>query len=76
MNKDRRKELEKALGLLSEAREILEAAKDEEQEYFDNMPEGLQSGEKGEKAENAISEIEEAISSIESAEENINTASE
>jgi hypothetical protein len=30
---------------------------DEEQEYYDNMPESLQSGDKGQAAEHAISEL-------------------
>lgn len=41
MNDARRKEIEKALGLISEAKSILETARDEEQEYFDNMPENM-----------------------------------
>ena len=46
MNKARRKQLEKASALLSEAREIIESCRDEEQDAFDNMPEGLQQSER------------------------------
>jgi len=42
MNKDRRTEINKAIGMLQEALSILETARDEEQEYYDNMPESLQ----------------------------------
>lgn len=39
----------------------LESVRDEEQDYFDNMPESLQGGEKGGNAEHAISQMEEAL---------------
>ena len=67
MNAERRKKLEK---LNEEVRDILgrvEELKDEEQEYYDNMPESFQGGEKGENAEAAISSMEEAISGLETA---------
>lgn len=76
MNDARRKEIEKALGLISEAKSILETARDEEQEYFDNMPENMQSGEKGEKASEAAGALEEAVNSIEEIESNLETAKE
>lgn len=54
MNKQRRKELNRALEMIAEARAIVEAMQEEEQESFDNMPEGLQTSELGEKiSENA-----------------------
>lgn len=65
MNKARRKELNKALEMLSEARSIIEAMMEEEQESFDNMPESLQSSELGEKIEENASRLEDIISYIE-----------
>ena len=41
MNKQRRVEINKAISLLQEALLILEGARDEEQECFDNLSEGL-----------------------------------
>lgn len=41
--------------------------KDEEQEYYDNMPSGLQSGDKGETAQSAVSELESAESDFDDA---------
>lgn len=73
MNEDRRKQINGALDKLREGLADLESARDDEQEYFDNMPESLQTGEKGEKAEGAVSQLEDAISEIESA---ISTAEE
>ena len=39
---------------------------EEEQEAFDNMPESLQSGDKGQKMEEALFALQESIDSIES----------
>ena len=64
MNKLRRKQLQAAADLLEEARAILEAVRDEEQESFDNMPEGLQCSERGEAMEANIYTIEESMDSI------------
>lgn len=38
MNNARRKELEKARGLIEEAAAIVRTAADEERDYYDNMP--------------------------------------
>jgi hypothetical protein len=64
MNKVRRKEIAKAIELLEQAREILESVRDDEQEAFDNMPESLQSSERGEAMEEYIYTLEEAIEAI------------
>lgn len=48
MNKVRRKRLAEALDLISQAKDILEEVKDEEQDAFDNLPENFQYGERGE----------------------------
>lgn len=72
MNKNRRAEIAKAMGMIEEAKAklaeaaaILTAAGEEEREYHDNMPEGLKSGEKGEVAEAAANALEEAGQSLE-----------
>jgi hypothetical protein len=48
----------------------------EEQEYFDNMPEGIQGSKKGEKAEAAIDALQEAKDTLETAMDSLNTAME
>lgn len=58
MNADRRKQIEKAIELMEEAKGILENCKDEEQDYLDNMPESLQMGDKGQKAGEAIENLD------------------
>lgn len=67
MNKSRRQEIERAMTMLDEAKGILEACRDEEQDYFDNMPESFQSGDKGQAAENAVALLEDIISNLDDA---------
>jgi flagellar biosynthesis chaperone FliJ len=74
VNKERRKSLSNladqmrsAFDTIEELRSAIETIRDEEQEYFDNMPESLQSGEKGAAAENAVSMMEDAMSNLEQA---------
>ena len=65
MNNDRRKEINKAVALLQEALSILETARDEEGDHFNNMPENLQSSERGTKAEEAYGQLENACCNLE-----------
>lgn len=64
MNNDRRKEISKALSIAEELKSTLENLRDEEQEYYDNMPESLQGSDKGEAASEAVTNLENAISSM------------
>ena len=74
MNKNDRKELEKALFLLNEAYEIIDTIKDGEEEKFYNLSEGLQQTEKGQKFEETVSTLEDSLNSIEEALDSINEA--
>ncbi len=67
MNQVRRKALEEILTRIEDCKNDLESLRDEEQEYLDNMPESLQSSEKHEAAENAVSELDTAIDDLEEA---------
>lgn len=80
MNKNRRKELmewvkkaEDWAAQGEELKDVLENICSDEQDYFDNMPENLQGGQRGMDAEEAIDAMNEAIESmgnaIEAAEE-------
>jgi hypothetical protein len=62
MNKARRK----ALGALhlDALKEQLESIRDDEQEAFDNLPESLQGGERGDAMTEWVDAIEEAISGL------------
>ncbi|MBY3038917.1 hypothetical protein [Rhizobium laguerreae] len=64
MNKERRKEIARALAMVEEAKSILEICRDEEQDYFDNMPESFQGGDKGDVAQTAIDALDEAVSNL------------
>ena len=68
MNNQRRKAIQEVMEQLStpldaitDLKEQLEAIMDEEQEYYDNMPESLQGSEKGDMAQEAIDQISEAV---------------
>lgn len=64
MNKDRRAQIQKLIDKLYEIQGDIDFLKDEEQEYYDNMPESIQAGEKGDKAQEAVDNLDYAYSSI------------
>lgn len=66
MNKQRRNRIAEALELISQARGILEEVKDEEQESYENLPESLQYGERGEQMQENVDSLEEFIGTLES----------
>lgn len=74
MNKGRRKQLTDISGNLEDLKCDLELLRDEEQEYYDKMPESMQGGEKGSKAEEAVEAMDTAISEIEDVISNIENA--
>lgn len=66
MNKNRRKQISRAIDLLnkissdlSEAHSILETCASEERETYDNMPSSLQSSDRGNDTDNAATILEE-----------------
>jgi len=71
MNKDRRKSIaalaeriQELSTLVSEIKDGLVDLRDEEQDYFDNMPEGFQMADRGQNAEAAIVSLDDAISAL------------
>ena len=64
MNKMRRNALDDIRNGLETPMIAVEDLRDEEQEAFDNMPEGLQLSERGETMEEAIDNLDTAISDI------------
>jgi ElaB/YqjD/DUF883 family membrane-anchored ribosome-binding protein len=60
MNKQRRAEIQKLIDRAEELNQDILSIQEEEQEYYDNMPEGIQASEKGELAETAASLLEQA----------------
>jgi len=58
MNNGRRARINKAIAELQSISEEIAAILDEEREAFEGMPESLQSSERGEKSQEAISNLE------------------
>lgn len=58
MNAKRRAAIQRIIDKIEELRSDIEALRDEEQEAFDNLPESLQYSEKGERMEEAVSQLE------------------
>lgn len=64
MNNTRRKAINELIEQLEEIQSRIEEIKDEEEEYYNNMPESLQDGEKGDRAQSAIDNLDDATNSI------------
>lgn len=76
MNEQRRKAIAAILNELSDLRGRTEELQNEEREAFDNMPEGLQQSERGEKADNAASLLDDALSAFDEIDAALNEAAE
>ena len=74
MNKQRRKELERALELLEEAKQIVEICQSDEQECFENLNEGLQASERGQQFETNADNLQCAVDEFDTVIEYINEA--
>ena len=71
MNNQRRKDIQELIVKLEELKTLkdeiesgLETVRDEEQEYYDNMPEGLQQSDRGYRAEEAANSLTEALGQL------------
>lgn len=65
MNNSRRKEIKSMKGQLEFIKKIIERIRNEEEDYYDNIPENLQDSERANKSEEAIESLDEAIESLE-----------
>ncbi|UUV43250.1 hypothetical protein RCCWILLIS_78 [Rhodobacter phage RcCWillis] len=79
MNNARRAEIDKIVKALEDFdfephMEGLESVRDEEQEAFDNMPESLQSSDRGQASEAALEALQEAYDAIEQARDSLQEA--
>lgn len=61
MNRERRKQISEAQELLDQAFDILQTCLEEEQEYYDNIPENMNTGERADASETALEYLSEAI---------------
>ena len=76
MNNAIRKEIEKITADLEAIKELIEALQEEEQDAFDNLPESIQYGERGDKMQSAIDNLEYAADNIQDCLDNLCEASE
>lgn len=60
MNKQRRADIAKAIGMIQDAESVIEQVANDEREYFDNMNENFKNGDKGQAADEAASALENA----------------
>lgn len=74
MNKQRRKRISEFIEKANELSREIEEVLNEEQDYYDYMPENLQNSERGQNSEEAISDLEEAQSCIEDCISNLEAA--
>lgn len=74
MNKQRRKDLQAAIDSLEEVKAKVVELLAEEQEYYDNMPEAFQEGERGQNSQSAIDALENVEGSIDEAIQSIEEA--
>lgn len=71
MNKARRAKINSICEKLAGLQEELTTVTEEEQDAYDNMPEGIQEGEKGEAAQEALDGLEAAYDEIQSVIDNL-----
>lgn len=66
MNAERRKKLTDAIAYINRAVQIIEDVRDDEQDSFDNLPESLQSGDRGMLMEECIQGMDEVLEELDS----------
>ncbi len=65
MNNERRKELTEVNAIIHQQEEQLRAIEQAEREAFENMPENMQEGERGQKMEENADEMDSVASELE-----------
>ena len=76
MNKARRNRIAEVQSQLETLKQEIDSILEEEQEAYDNMPESLQNGERGEAMQEAIDALESAVGSCEELDEYLTSATE
>lgn len=65
MNKMRRKCIGEAIAKLEWAKEMLDQVREEEEEAYGNLPEGIQDSDRGNEMEDNVYTLENAVNDIE-----------
>lgn len=76
MNNTRRKSLRELIEKTEGIKQEIEELRTEEEEYYNNMPEAFQDGEKGDRAQTAIEYLDEAMTAAGDVIENLTSAAE
>lgn len=75
MNKQRREAITKLATQIGELQGEIDTLMSEEQDYYNNMPESLQGGEKGENAQATIDSLQEAYDAVDTIVDALSAAS-
>ena len=67
MNRARRSMIAEAVELLTQLQADIQSVRDEEDDAFNNLPESLQDGERGQAMAEAVGQMDDAISGLEDA---------
>lgn len=65
MNAQRRKAISKIIEILSDQKENLDQIREEEQDCYDNLPEGIQYSERGEAMSEICDDLDSALYDLE-----------
>ena len=76
MNNTRRKNLRELIERTEGIKLEIEELRTEEEEYYNNMPEAFQDGEKGDRAQTVIEYLDEAMTVADDMIENLTSAAE
>ena len=76
MNNTRRKSLRELIKKTEGIKQEIEELRTEEEEYYNNMPEAFQDGEKGDRAQTVIEYLDEAMTAAGDVIENLTLAAE
>lgn len=76
MNNTRRKSLRRLIEKTEGLKLEIEELRTEEEEYYNNMPEAFQDGEKGDRAQTVIEYLDEAMTAAGDVIENLTSAAE
>ena len=76
MNNTRRKSLRELIETTEGIKSKIEELRTEEEEYYNNMPESFQDGEKGDRAQTVIEDLDEAMTAAGDVIENLTSAAE
>ncbi|EAA1980639.1 hypothetical protein LZX53_002144 [Salmonella enterica] len=74
MNNERRKHLAVLSQQLAELKDDVQSVPDEEEDAFNNLPEGIQNGERGDAMQTAIAALDAAVSALEEASDQLTEA--